>query len=368
MIPFDNCTLKNDEINQPNRLKCSNPTPNTIPWLLPMEWIEPGKSTILGGNKFVFYAIHTTGLIIILISITASLSVMLNVYQNFNRKKKSDFSDRFPLYISICDLLWGVSNLLGDHVVLMIYQVFPSKGIATLLAVNLFFFFGYQQLMNAGLTLSTYLKVVKHVTLQFGYLEWRLHTAVFLILISQIGMYCYLEAFGNGGFWFLIDLKTGWGIFFGAAVCATCTAHATLTLVAYRAIQNVISDHKRLFGTYVEPLPPKYSDDENKFPNSVRINSYIHQTTYSTATNCLTTFIYISICLYFPLAFIVWAGWTFAYFGYIEPFCALGVIISANSGGWVNAWGYFHNRKLKERRKTLVRNTLRPNNSSSSNV
>lgn len=146
MIPFDNCTLKNDEINQPNRLKCSNPTPNTIPWLLPMEWIEPGKSTILGGNKFVFYAIHTTGLIIILISITASLSVMLNVYQNFNRKKKSDFSDRFPLYISICDLLWGVSNLLGDHVVLMIYQVFPSKGIATLLAVNLFFFFGYSSI------------------------------------------------------------------------------------------------------------------------------------------------------------------------------------------------------------------------------
>lgn len=61
--------------------------------------------------------------------------------------------------------------------------------------------------MNAGLTLSTYLKVVKHVTLQFGYLEWRLHTAVFLILISQIGMYCYLEAFGNGGFWYQIKFN-----------------------------------------------------------------------------------------------------------------------------------------------------------------
>jgi hypothetical protein len=40
-----------------------------------------------------------------------------------------------------------------------------------------------------------------------------------------------------------------------------------------------------------------------------------------------------------------------AYFGVIEPITALLIVITANSSGWANALGYFHNRRIKERRE-----------------
>jgi hypothetical protein len=35
-------------------------------------------------------------------------------------------------------------------------------------------------------------------------------------------------------------------------------------------------------------------------------------------------------------------------FDRLDPFTSLAAVILANSGGWANAWAYFHNKRIKE--------------------
>lgn len=166
-----------------------------------------------------------------------------------------------------------------------------------------------------------------------------------------------------------MDLRTKSGLILGGIVCLTASTHAALTLFAYRAIQNVISCQQRVFSYLESPLPPERILRPAIIPGNhashpIRINSYVQQQSYSTATNCLTTFIYISLCLYIPLALACWVGWIFSCYGYIEPLSALGVTIFANSGGWVNALGYHHNRRLKEKRRARVQDARAKNSNS----
>lgn len=174
----------------------------------------------------------------------------------------------------------------------------------------------------------------------------------------------------------------------GVNICLTCTVHALLTLVAYRAIQKVITNQKRVVSTHIQPLSSSFDMDPDwskptnggtRQASSQSCRTTTHRNNscriiqpryHSTATNCLTTFVYISICLYFPFAVTAWLYLTFGFFGFIEPTTAFIVVIAANSGGWVNMWGYFHNRKLKEMRRKIVVNNIKANilSSSSSSV
>lgn len=187
---------------------------------------------------------------------------------------------------------------------------------------------------------------------------------------------------------FLADLNTNWGKLMGVNICLTCTVHALLTLVAYRAIQKVITNQKRVVSTHIQPLSSSFDMDPDwskptnggtRQASSQSCRTTTHRNNscriiqpryHSTATNCLTTFVYISICLYFPFAVTAWLYLTFGFFGFIEPTTAFIVVIAANSGGWVNMWGYFHNRKLKEMRRKIVVNNIKANilSSSSSSV
>ncbi|XP_035710696.1 uncharacterized protein LOC110854166 [Folsomia candida] len=342
-------------------------TPSGITWFLYAAEIQPGKSAILAGNHLVFYGMHITAIVFILISLVSCVSVIVSVCRN--KRDHWDFSDRFPFYLAISDTLWALSNLSGDHIVLLIRPQYPEKRVAALLGINVFLFFGYQQLMNAGLSLFTYMKVVRRVKLRLGSWEWKLHTFVISLLLIQVGIYWCFGAFGSSGYLFLLDINKLSGIILGVNVCISCSIHAVLTLVAYRAIQNVINNQEHTFSMNIIPSPKQQlhqfnnnnstqiiiptTETEQRLPHLLRRH-------YSTTTECLTTFIYISICLYVPFAVVGWSCAIFSCFGLIEPLSAFAAVIAANSGGWVNALGYFRNKKVKERRrKILMRDNFR---------
>lgn len=167
----------------------------------------------------------------------------------------------------------------------------------------------------------------------------------------------------------MLDINKLSGIILGVNVCISCSIHAVLTLVAYRAIQNVINNQEHTFSMNIIPSPKQQlhqfnnnnstqiiiptTETEQRLPHLLRRH-------YSTTTECLTTFIYISICLYVPFAVVGWSCAIFSCFGLIEPLSAFAAVIAANSGGWVNALGYFRNKKVKERRrKILMRDNFR---------
>jgi hypothetical protein len=112
-------------------------------WLYLTKDVQPGNSAILGDRYVMFFIIHTLGLFVIFVSLMGCASVLFSVYQRFRaRDKRWDFSDRFPFYLAISDGLWGISNLCGDHFILVTRQVYPEKSTASWLAVNVFTFFG----------------------------------------------------------------------------------------------------------------------------------------------------------------------------------------------------------------------------------
>lgn len=74
---------------------------------------------------------------------------------------------------------------------------------------------------------------------------------------------------------------------------------------------------------------------------------------YRTATECLTTYIFVSILLYFPLAVGCWTIFvTTAFFGVVEYSTVLVIISTANSLGSANALAYLYNKRLRGRQVT----------------
>lgn len=68
------------------------------------------------------------------------------------------------------------------------------------------FVISYQQLMNAGLSLFTYMKVVRRVKLRLGSWEWKLHTFVISLLLIQVGIYWCFGAFGSSGYLYALNI------------------------------------------------------------------------------------------------------------------------------------------------------------------
>jgi len=70
----------------------------------------------------------------------------------------------------------------------------------------------------------------------------------------------------------------------------------------------------------------------------------------STATQCLTTFVQISLVFYCCLALATLVFTIEICFGILEPTTVFIIVLLSNSSGWANARGYFYNKKLKARR------------------
>jgi len=76
---------------------------------------------------------------------------------------------------------------------------------------------------------------------------------------------------------------------------------------------------------------------------------------YSTATECLSTFVKVAACIYCPFAISYWIYTVQSLMGFIEPITAFMLAITANSSGWANSLGYVYNERLKsENKKSLI--------------
>lgn len=104
------------------------------------------------------------------------------------------------------------------------------------------------------------------------------------------------------------------------------TLNAIITTFGYYFIKKTIENQKNAFQKVRETNRDKL---------------------FSTATECLSTFVKVGACLYCPLAIFFWAYITQTFLGVIEPITVFVVIICANSSGWANSLGYFYNQRLK---------------------
>lgn len=119
------------------------------------------------------------------------------------------------------------------------------------------------------------------------------------------------------------------GVTFSFHVTVSVALQGFCTALGYRSIQRVVNAGKQSISSH--------------------ISSNQRQDRHSTASECLATFVLVSICLYCPLSFIVLAFSVETSFGVVEPVTALLIVVVGNSSGWANAAGYFRNRRIKQR-------------------
>jgi len=111
-------------------------------WLIPISSIGPGKSAILGGNYPAFYIIHGAALTVIAISVLSCIVLISWILCKWKTSGlEINFSVRFPLYLAIADILWGVSHFT-DHLYLVTTQVYPHGSTKLGLSIFLWFFLG----------------------------------------------------------------------------------------------------------------------------------------------------------------------------------------------------------------------------------
>lgn len=147
------------------------------------------------------------------------------------------------------------------------------------------------------------------------------------------------------------DATTTTGMLLGVAMAATSTANAACTTLGYYRIrQNVVKLKLHLRAHNPDKLNDK--------PESCL------------GSQCLATYVWMAACLYCPLALLLWINILFQVFsGMVEPLSSWLLVIVANSSGWANAYAYFHNEALKQkRRETMMTKALLSNNQGSKSL
>lgn len=129
--------------------------------------------------------------------------------------------------------------------------------------------------------------------------------------------------------------KTVSGQILGVVISMTSTFNACSTTLGYWRIRSTVLSMKKKLKAH------KTGGSSNSG----------HPEQQSTASKCLTTYVWVAACLYCPLALMLWINVLFEMIlGAVEPLSSLFVVIVANSSGWANAFGYFHNEQLKKGR------------------
>lgn len=125
------------------------------------------------------------------------------------------------------------------------------------------------------------------------------------------------------------NVRYAGGVTFSFHVTVSVALQGFCTALGYRSIQRVVNEGKQTISNH--------------------ISSNQRQDRHATASECLATFVLVSICLYCPLSFIVLAFSVETSFGVVEPVTSLLIVVIGNSSGWANAAGYFRNRRIKQR-------------------
>jgi len=118
------------------------------------------------------------------------------------------------------------------------------------------------------------------------------------------------------------------GVVLSFFIALVGTVGATLIISSYYIIKNEIKKRQDIL-------------------NTISVGHLRRRKSYSTATDCLTTYILIAVFIYTPLAILSWIYAIASWAGYIEPINVYLITTIACSSGWANSWGYFYNEKLR---------------------
>lgn len=197
--------------------------------------------------------------------------------------------------------------------------------------------FRYQHLIHGGLALYTYLKIVHHNSLNLGAWEWKLHLFSTVFLTTFLTMFYFLDSFGCVGFWMLHDVESISGNLLAGFTILMIVSLAIITCTSYMGIRREV-DKQRL---------------------KINHSGVVHNGYHSVANQCLSTYVWISRCIYcsMAIAYSVLMIET-AVFGVVETTTAFVITIVSNSSGWANAWGFFYNERIKmNRRQSFFRDS-----------
>lgn len=140
----------------------------------------------------------------------------------------------------------------------------------------------------------------------------------------------------------MADATTRSGHALSFVITLTSSFNAVSTTFCYYSIKQTVDKIK---------ADLKAFNDREQYSVS-HAASFVHQQD-STASQCLTTYVWVAACLYCPLALLLWLCVFFVVgMHVVEPLSSFFIIVVANSSGWGNAYGYFHNEKLKTNNKT----------------
>lgn len=139
----------------------------------------------------------------------------------------------------------------------------------------------------------------------------------------------------------MADATTSSGHVLSFVITLTSSFNALSTTFCYYSIKRTVDKIK---------ADLKAFNDREQYSVS-HAASFGHQQD-STASQCLTTYVWVAACLYCPLALLLWLCVFFVVgMHVVEPLSSFFIIVVANSSGWGNAYGYFHNEKLKRDNK-----------------
>ncbi len=192
--------------------------------------------------------------------------------------------------------------------------------------------------MHASVAAYTYIRIIHRIRPDLGKWEWKLHLLCWLFLSVTIPTLYYFKAFGSSGYWMANDVTTNQGMILAGLAAMTATLNACCTAFGYHSI-------KKKTQRTLESLMSMTPTPENVLsgPNMKGFKS--------TATQCLSTYVWVASCLYCPLAVLMWiCVFIHVATDSIEPVTTFLVVVVANSSGWANAYGFFQNERIRKER------------------
>lgn len=138
-------------------------------------------------------------------------------------------------------------------------------------------------------------------------------------------MLYYFESFGSNAYWIGPNASSNKGALYVGLACTVATMNASITIFGYYSIRR-----KCL---------------------KVLKSSEVGEKRQSTTTRCLSTYVGIAVCLYFPMVISLWTNVSIVLLTHkTEPFTSMVSVIVANSSGLANCWGYFRNERIRRKR------------------
>lgn len=156
---------------------------------------------VYGIAEGTFYTLHVPAMACICLSFICAISVILYSFYRQNYSKFFDWSksERFVVYMALCDALFNVSHF-SDHLHIVVTKSFPTpKGLCAFYGFMLAEFITAQNLMVNIVAINVFVLIYFRKQMFFGRWDYRL--LVYIFGVPAIGCIIAgaLDQFGPNG-------------------------------------------------------------------------------------------------------------------------------------------------------------------------